>query len=104
MRFLTSLMYLASVALRLAVIIVPPLLMRPMLGSSLAMSFFVPLVWITVTLVVLFFREIRNMTPQGDQYANVASKEQADINLDSWRSGRPFADDWNSSIKDKRNF
>lgn len=84
-------MYLASVALRLAVIIVPPLLMRPMLGSSLAMSFFVPLVWITVTLVVLFFKEIRNY--HGGKVEELDKRMDDDVTTEWRRPGHPFYED-----------
>jgi hypothetical protein len=90
-RFLTSLLYLASVALRLAVVIVPPLLMRPMLGSSLAMSFFVPLVWITVTLVVLFFKEIRNYYGGGVEELDKPMDD--DVTTEWRRPGHPFYED-----------
>jgi hypothetical protein len=103
-RFLTSLLYLLTVVLRLAVIIVPPLLMRPMLGSNLAMSFFVPLLWITVTLVILFFKEIREMTPRNATYENELPNKVSAMDLDSWRTGRPFADDTKSSIQSDRHF
>lgn len=104
MRFLTSLLYLASVALRLAVVIVPPFLVRPYLGYNLPLLFFVPMVWITVTMVVLFYKEIQNMPRRTGSLNDTPCKQGSDIDLDSWRIGRPFADDWNSSIKNSRHF
>lgn len=77
--------------MRLAVVIVPPLLMRPILGSSLAMSFFVPLVWITVTLVILFFKEIRNY--HGGEVEELDKRMDDDVTTEWRRPGHPFYED-----------
>ena len=65
--------------------------MRPMLGSSLAMSFFVPLVWITMTLVVLFLKEIRNY--YGGAVEELDKRMDDDVTTEWRRPGHPFYED-----------
>lgn len=91
MRFLTSLLYLTSVVLRLALVVVPPFFVRPYLGYNLPLLFFVPMVWITVTLVVLFYKEIGNH--HGGTVEELDKRMDDDVTTEWRRPGHPFYED-----------